>query len=240
MRPTGTVASYDAWANETVSVPLLVIATDRWQPVSLEFPPMHKIKNTSVVVLATFTALIARALPLTTEAGLSYAFVSGVRPYSAPELTHSDTSGHAVPYVRVSTTLCQAWRFGVGYCYIGDLKGSGVAPSPNIFHDPGLVSAAVLTPFRSTEDIHELSFDARYCLALGDGFSFQAGPVASLFYSRARIAYRSFSDTRLKLGAIAELRRDLTPSWQLAVGGRYSHPTDRDITHLYVSVGYRF
>ena len=200
---------------------------------------MPTIKLALLVVSALAVTSFARSASLTSEAGVSYAAISGVRSYAAPDLTHSDTSGLAVPFIRVSTDLADDWRLGVSYSYIGNLEGSGTSPTTNIFRDPNVASAQILTPFHSSERIHELALDLRYAWHGADRLSLQLGPVASLFQSKATIANRSFSSTEVKLGAVADLRYDLTKEWQLAVGIRYSQPTDRKITQFTFSVAYR-
>ncbi len=192
----------------------------------------------SFAVAALAVAALAQSASVTSEAGVAYAAVSGMRSYAAPDLTNAKTSSLMVPFARVSTELGDDWRLGVSYSYIGDLKGSGISPTANIFRDPNIVSAQVETPFGSTEKIHEFGADLRYAWHLSDHISLQLGPVVSLFCSKATIANRSFSSTEAKLGAVADLRFELTKEWQLAAGCRYSRPTDRKITQFAFSVAY--
>lgn len=200
---------------------------------------MSSIKLTLIVATTLAVTSFAWSASLTSEAGVSYAAISGLRSYSAPDLTHSSTSSLVIPFVRVSTDLAINWRLGASYSYIGSLKGSGVSPNTNIFRDPDVGSAQVLTPFNSTEKIHEFAVDLRYACQVADRCSFQFGPVASVLHSKATIAHRSFSATEVKLGAVAELRYDLTREWQLAIGCRYSQPTDRNIAQFSLSAAYR-
>lgn len=185
-------------------------------------------------------APVLSAVGVVLEAGMSYAATSGVRRYAAPDLSHSSTSNVAVPFLRASTMPSPNWHIGVRYSYIADLKGRGVSPDSNIFKDPSLVALPVITPFTSKEDIHEISLDLRYSWQLAKGLAFQLGPVGSVFHSRAKISWRSFSDTEFRLGGVADLRYSMSSQWQLALGVRYARPTDRDITLYSISGAYRF
>lgn len=198
---------------------------------------MTKIAYIAAIV-ASFSALPAPAATIVAEAGVSYGIISGVRPYSAPTLRQSETSSVAIPFVKASAVFSDRWRTGLGYSFIGNLRGSGVGS--NIFVDDQRFVAQVAIPYTSTEDIHELSMDLCYALPVVRGVTFQLGPVASLFYSRAHIANRSFTDTELRIGAVADVRWRVGEKWEVGLGCKYSHPTARHITQLYASAGYRF
>ncbi len=196
------------------------------------------MKTILLIISALAFASVTRSASLISEAGVAYASISGVRTYSARG-TNSSTSSLAIPFIRVSTDLTKNWLLGVSYSYIGNLDGTGLSPDADIFGDKDGFYVQMLTPYNCTEKIHELALDFRYAWQIADRLSFQFGPVASLFSSKATIANRSFSSTEVKFGAVADLRYDLTKKWQLAVGCRYSQPTDRKITQLTLSAAYR-
>jgi hypothetical protein len=192
---------------------------------------------TLFALLGLACAPSASALPLRIEGGVGYAAISGVRPYQAPDLTESDTSGVLAPYVRISTDISRHWSTGIGYVRLGGLKGHGVASSADIFHRGG-PAPQVLTPFSSRERIDDWSWDVRFRWSLGPRSEIDLGPVVSVAHSRARIADEEFGKTEATLGAVAGLRYGLSKDWSLALGYRLYRPRDRTISILSLSLGF--
>lgn len=193
---------------------------------------MKPIVIASLIIVFVCGAIHAAPIPV--EAGVSYVAVSGVRPYAAGRnLQTNKTSSIAAPFIRFAYPINDRFVVGLGYSYYGSLKGAGVATSTDIFNEgPG---AAVITPFTSTEKIHDISADLRYRWSLTNGFSLEAGPTASLLLSRATIAYRSFSDSELRLGGAVQLNYSVNENWTLFGGYRLVKPSNR--TLQLVSIG---
>jgi opacity protein-like surface antigen len=204
---------------------------------------MNKIASLALAALVAAGA--AQAATPSVEAGVAYVDISGVRSYAAgANLSKNETSAIAAPFLRATCGLGN-WELGLGYSYYGDLKGSGVAGSSDIFNEGGIAST-VLTEVVSTEDIHEFNFDARYVVDLKHGLSLDLGPTLSLFHSRAKIgtraapSIRSFSDTELSLGGALRLNYQINERWSAGLGYRYAAPTDRHFHIVSLNASYKF
>lgn len=186
---------------------------------------------------ALVSSIHAESLP--GEVGVSYVAVSGVRSYAAGKnLQNNQTKAIAAPYIRVAYPILDYLVVGVGYSYYANLKGDGVAPTPDIFNE-GQVSLPVLTPFLSSEKIHDVGIDVRYLWSVRKHISVEVGPTVSLFISRAKIANRSFSDSEVRLGGAAQINYDVNENWTVSGGYRLAKPTDRTLQLFTACISFR-
>ena len=188
-----------------------------------------------VVVVLTGTVVVMQgtvAAPITVEAGVALVGSSGLRRYAARTyLTQNETSSIIAPQVRASVPVGDTFTVGAGYSFYATFRGKGVAPTSDVFNEGG-IALQVITPFSSSEKIHEFNLDLRYRATLSERWLFEAGPTLSLFHSRAEIWNRTFSANDLRLGGAAEVRCSLDGSWSVGAGYRYAAPPDRRL-HIF-------
>lgn len=185
-----------------------------------------------------FLSQAAIASSLTIEAGVALVESSGLRRYAAKRfLTNNETSSLAAPQLRVSMPVGESWVVGAGYAYYATFRGSGGAPTPDVF-DEGLIVIQIPVIFSSSEKIHEASLDLRYRWHLSERASVDAGPTLSLFHSKATIWTRSFSATDLRLGGVVQLKYALSEAWTAGVAYRYAAPPDRTLNIFALTVSW--
>jgi opacity protein-like surface antigen len=194
------------------------------------------MKLTTILVLIA-AASGATASPVELQVGLAHARVDGVRGYAASRyLRTSKTDSVSAPFVRASLPVSERMAASVAYSYFGTIKAAGAAPTSDIF-DEGGVALTVVTPFQSSEKIHELSFGISYSWQTSERFSVELGPEASLFHSRATIANRSFSEEDLRLGARAGTQYKISEAWSLSLGYRFVAPPSRTLHVFTLALG---
>ena len=198
------------------------------------------VRAVAIALALISSRQVANAVPVTVEAGVAIVETSGLRRYAAQRfLTENRTSTLSAPQLRVSVPAGDSWAIGAGYGYYATFRGFGVAPTPDIF-DQGGIWAQVITPFTSAEKIHEASVDLRYRLKVAQGVSLELGPTASLFHSRARIAWRSFTENDVRLGGAINFVCPMNERWAVRAGYRYAAPPDRTLHILSLTIAREF
>jgi hypothetical protein len=208
----------------------------------------------SLCILAAglcFSLHTANASPVSLEAGVTYAHVSGTW---SPDWSYvprkNDTSSLAVPYLRLACSLTSEWNLGLSYSYYSGINASGTTGNAPL--QPGQNPTGLVFPAWSEQKLHELSVDLRYSFYILDRVGIEVGPVLSTSFatlnywqqgSGVPVVYppnNNFKSTRLNLGGVAALRIPLNENCSAALTYRYAETAGLKLQHFGAAVAYRF
>jgi hypothetical protein len=196
-------------------------------------------------------ALSAAASPLSVEAGLSYAHVSGLySPTAEYRPLAKDKSDFAVPEIGLRYQLGESWAAGLGYAHYSGIRSEGLTIYPIL--DPSDQPTGFVYPARGEQRLDEFTAKLLYGYQASPRLRLEAGPVLSLLSSRYTYELPEMyaftllpasdmkvRETDLRLGALAGIRFELSERLSLSANYRYSAPVGHDVHLLGLTLGYR-
>lgn len=202
-------------------------------------------------VLLCLSASTAPASPLSLEAGVAYAHLSGLySPTWEYKPLSNDKSDFAIPEISLRYRLTDNWAVSVGYAHYSDLRSMGVTGLRAL--DPSDNPIGIDYPALGKQRLDEFDAKLLYAYELSPRLRVEAGPVLSLLHSRytyelygssqqTSLPFQDWNIERndLRLGAQAGFRYDLTDRLILSLNYRYVAPVGREAHLVGLSLGCR-